>query len=93
MINVTLPPEDKPLYSHTLPAIEKWLKDLGCKQDKEELHCWLIEMADWRAKIFLETEELLVLYGGAGDNGEDLQRSFRYSLSRQDVESAVFSGP
>ena len=92
-MSVTLPPEDKPLYSHTLPAIEQWLGELGCEQDSNELHCWRIHRDHWQAEIFLETEELLVVYLDSGEDGEDLKRSFRYSLSRQDVESAVFSGP
>ncbi|MHC5821068.1 MAG: DUF3143 domain-containing protein, partial [Nostoc sp.] len=29
----------------------------------------------------------------AGQNGQDIQRSFKYSLSRDDIEQAVFSGP
>ncbi|NEQ97539.1 MAG: DUF3143 domain-containing protein, partial [Cyanothece sp. SIO2G6] len=28
-----------------------------------------------------------------GEDGSDIQRSFKYSLSRQDLEDAVFSGP
>ena len=48
---------------------------------------------DWKAEICLEVEELTVRYLNAKDTGEDLNRSFKYSLSRQDVEAAVLSGP
>jgi hypothetical protein len=34
-----------------------------------------------------------VRYVQSGENGQDIQRSFKYSLSRDDVEQAVFSGP
>ncbi|MHC5818839.1 MAG: DUF3143 domain-containing protein, partial [Nostoc sp.] len=26
-------PSDTPLYNHSLPQIEQWLKDQGCQQD------------------------------------------------------------
>ncbi len=87
-----LPSPDTPLYSHPLPKIEQWLKDLGCEQDRENLHCWSIVKPDWQAEICLEVEELSVNYQNAG--GQDtLNRSYKYSLSRQDIEAAVFSGP
>ena len=88
-----LPDSKTPLYNHPLPDIETWLTQLGCKQDPDNLHCWQIEKINWRAEICLEIEELTVRYLQAKDTGEDLTRSFKYSLSRQDVEAAVFSGP
>ncbi|NJL82933.1 MAG: DUF3143 domain-containing protein [Chloroflexaceae bacterium] len=88
-----LPSPDTPLYNHPLPAIEGWLVSLGCQPNPEDVHCWLIERPDWRAELCLEIEELAVRYLGAGEGGRDLVRSFRYSLSREDVEAAVFSGP
>ena len=88
-----LPDAKTPLYSHPLPDIEKWLAELGCQQDKNNLHCWQIDKKDWRAEICLEVEALTVRYLEAKDTGEDLTRSFKYSLSRQDIEAAVFSGP
>ena len=90
---MVLPDAETPLYSHPLPDLEKWLIQLGCEQDKEQLHCWQIDKIDWKAEICLEVEELTVRYLNAKDTGEDINRSFKYSLSRQDVESAVFSGP
>jgi Protein of unknown function (DUF3143) len=41
----------------------------------------------------LESEELTVRYFDAELESQNLSRSFKYSLSRQDVEDAVFSGP
>ncbi|ELS02516.1 Protein of unknown function (DUF3143) [Xenococcus sp. PCC 7305] len=87
-----LPTGDTPLYNHPLPKIEKWLVNLGCQQNEKDLHCWYIEKPTWKAEICLEIEELTVNYLAA-TSGEDLMRSFKYSLSRQDVEAAVFSGP
>jgi hypothetical protein len=87
------PTSETPLYNHPLPEIEKWLQDLGCQQNREQLHCWTVERATWQAEICLEIEELIVNYLQKESGEKDIQRSFRYSLSRQDVESAVFSGP
>jgi hypothetical protein len=88
-----LPSTDTPLYNHPLPKIEQWLKDLGCQQDNENLHCWYVQRSNWQAEICLEIEELTVSYYSTDSEGQDLNRSFKYSLSRQDIESAVFSGP
>jgi len=90
---MTLPPTDTPLYNHPLHDIEQWLRSLGCQQDSTDLHCWHVERSDWKAEIGLDIEELTVLYLQAGEGGRDIQRSFKYSLSRQDIEDAVFSGP
>ncbi|MGK7948429.1 MAG: DUF3143 domain-containing protein [Xenococcaceae cyanobacterium] len=90
---MVLPDPETPLYSHPLPELEKWLTQLGCEQDKDNLHCWQMKTSDWKAEICLEVEELTVRYLNAKDTGEDLNRSFKYSLSRQDVEAAVLSGP
>jgi len=89
---MTLPSADTPLYNHPLPQIEQWLKAQGCQQDRNELHCWRIDRPTWKAELWLDVEELTVRYLQA-DEGRDVQRSFKYSLSRQDVEDAVFSGP
>lgn len=87
------PSADTPLYNHPLPVIEEWLKNLGCQQDSEQLHCWSIQAPDWQAEITLEVEEITVSYLNAGEGNRDLTRSFPYSLKRGDVEAAVFSGP
>lgn len=88
-----MPPLDNPLYNHPLPKIEQWLRDLGCEQKLDALHCWTVRRPTWQAEICLEIEELVVTYFKAGADGSDIQRSFKYSLSRQDIEDAVFSGP
>jgi hypothetical protein len=88
-----LPSADTPLYNHSLPLIEEWLISLGCQQDRKQLHCWHLENPHWQALITLDTEDLIVAYLGAGDDGRDIRRSFKYSLSRRDIENAVFTGP
>jgi hypothetical protein len=88
-----LPSADTPLYNHPLPDIEQWLRDHGCKQDPEDLHCWHLVTPDWQAELALEIDSLLVRYLNAEAPGKDLQRVFKYSLSRQDLDEAIFSGP
>ena len=91
---MSLPEANTPLYNHTLPTIEGWLRNKGCNQDRENLHCWYVDKTAWKAEICLETEELTVRYYDTGNTDRDnLSRSFKYSLSREDVEEAVFSGP
>ena len=90
---MTFPDPDTPLYNHPLPIIEQWLQNLGCQQNSENLHSWSIETSNWKAEITLEVEELTVSYLQAGDGNRDLTRSFPYSLSREDIEAAVLSGP
>ncbi|MGD1853450.1 MAG: DUF3143 domain-containing protein [Leptolyngbyaceae cyanobacterium] len=89
---MTLPSADTPLYNHTLPDIELWLKQQGCQQNSSELNRWEIAKASWSADLLLETDSLVVRYLEASD-GEDIQRGFKYSLSRQDLEDAIFAGP
>ncbi|MEM1251438.1 MAG: DUF3143 domain-containing protein [Cyanobacteria bacterium P01_H01_bin.21] len=88
-----LPSADTPLYNHTLPDIELWLKQHGCEQDRSELNRWEVVKASWQADLMLETDSLIVRYLKAGEAGEDIQRGFKYSLSRQDLEDAIFAGP
>ncbi|MEM7555483.1 MAG: DUF3143 domain-containing protein [Cyanobacteria bacterium P01_A01_bin.84] len=88
-----LPPVETPLYNHALSQIERWLKEQGCKQDESQLHYWYVEKNTWKAEIWLDIEQVTVRYIEAGENNQDIQRSFKYSLSRQDIEEAVFSGP
>lgn len=85
-----LPSSDTPLYNHSLTDIETWLTEQGCEQDLAELHCWRIAKPAWRAELYLDVDQLTVRYLEAG---EEIQRSFKYLLSRQDIEDAVFSGP
>lgn len=87
-----LPPATTPLYNHPLPEIEQWLTSRGCQQDKDNLHCWSIQQRAWEAEIELEIDCLTVRYLKV-DDGRDVTRSFKYSLSREDLEAAIFSGP
>lgn len=89
---MSLPEADTPLYNHTLPSIEDWLRSKGCDRDSVNVHCWYLEQSAWKAEICLEIEELTVRYFDA-EESQNLSRSFKYSLSRQDIEDAVFSGP
>jgi Protein of unknown function (DUF3143) len=88
-----LPPADTPLYNHPLPLIEAWLTEQGCQRDSQNLHHWTIARQDWQAEIELDVEQITVCYRHAGANGQDLSRSFKYALSRKDVQEAVFAGP
>jgi Protein of unknown function (DUF3143) len=101
-----LPTDDTPLYNHPLPEIEQWLISMGCQQDDSELHCWYINKPDWRAELCLDIEELTVRYFApknsdiqgsstppAISGNTSIYRTFKYSLSRQDIENAVFAGP
>jgi hypothetical protein len=90
---ITLPPSETPLYNHALPDIEQWLLSHGCQQDRKDLHCWYIERPDWKAELWLDIEQLTVCYFNFGDGDRSVQRSFKYSLSRRDLENAIFSGP
>lgn len=90
---MTLPSADTPLYNHPLPVIEQWLTERGCQQDENELHCWYIEQPEWKAELWLDVDQLTVRYVVLGEGERTVQRSFKYSLSRQDVEDAIFSGP
>lgn len=90
---MTFPSADTPLYNHTLPTIEEWLQDLGCQQDSDHLNCWFLQTPNWEADITLEIEEITVSYRYAGEGTREITRSFPYSLSREDVEAAVLSGP
>jgi len=90
---MTLPPPSTPLYNHPLPDIEQWLMSQGCQQDPDELHCWHIQRVSWEAKLLLDIDSLHVRYLKAGESEEDIQRSFKYSLSRKDLDEAIFSGP
>ena len=90
---MSLPSADTPLYNHPLPQIEQWLKARGCEQDLHQLHCWHLQQPKWKAELWLDVDQLTVRYLQAGEEGQDIQRSFKYSLSRKDIEQAVFSGP
>jgi Protein of unknown function (DUF3143) len=89
----SLPKSETPLYNHTLPDLEQWLRDRGCERDLEELHLWYVNYPAWSAEISLEIEELSILYQESESQSSPLRRTFKYSLSRRDVEDAIFAGP
>ncbi|NJK37055.1 MAG: DUF3143 domain-containing protein [Oscillatoriales cyanobacterium RM2_1_1] len=88
-----LPTHDTPLCNHSLPKIEEWLRSQGCEQNPEELNHWQVEGSTWKADLWLDIDQLTVCYHIAEGKEQEIQRSFKYSLSRQDIEAAVFSGP
>lgn len=90
---MVMPSADTPLYNHPLPEIEQWLREHGCRQSPEALHKWHVEKTTWKADITLEVDAIVVRYLNTQPTGEDIQRVFKYSLSRQDLEEAIFSGP
>ena len=55
-----LPEKKKPLYSHSLPCIEAWLKTLGFIQTKEDRATWTIERSDWHARLSLDVTDLFI---------------------------------
>jgi hypothetical protein len=90
---MALPSAETPLYNHPLPVIEQWLLEHGCQQDRQDLHCWYLQRPDWKAELWLDVDQLTVRYFDAGSSDRPVQRSFKYSLSRQDIEDAILAGP
>jgi len=90
---MALPTANTPLYNHTLPDIEDWLHRQGCEQNTDVPHRWHVQRPLWEADVILDIDALVVRYVNAGADGKDVQRIFKYSLSRQDLEEAIFAGP
>ncbi|XP_010555707.1 PREDICTED: uncharacterized protein LOC104825126 [Tarenaya hassleriana] len=90
-----LPEKNKPLYSHSLPCIEAWLRNLGFHQSKDDRAVWSIQKPDWHAQLSLDVTDLYIRYlkNGPGDLERDMERRFSYALSREDIENAVLGGP
>ncbi|XVE64319.1 hypothetical protein DITRI_Ditri07aG0091900 [Diplodiscus trichospermus] len=55
-----LPEKNSPLYSHSLPCIEAWLRSLGFYQSREDRAVWLIEKPDWHAQLSLDVTDLYI---------------------------------
>lgn len=53
-----LPDKTKPLYSHSLPCIEAWLRSLGFYQSRDDRALWFVENPDWQAQLSLDITEL-----------------------------------
>ncbi|WP_199249933.1 DUF3143 domain-containing protein [[Phormidium] sp. ETS-05] len=90
---MNLPSPDTPLYNHPLPQIEQWLRELGCEQDSQELNFWRVEKPTWKAVLSLDVEHISIRYINSGYGSQDIERNFKYSLTRQDIESAILAGP
>ncbi|XP_042480946.1 uncharacterized protein LOC122061622 isoform X2 [Macadamia integrifolia] len=90
-----LPEKNKPLYSHSLPCIESWLKNLGFYQSREDRAVWFMEKPDWHAQLSLDVTDLYIRYlkSGPGNLEKDVERRFSYALSREDIENAILGGP
>ncbi|GAB2293985.1 hypothetical protein Dimus_028201 [Dionaea muscipula] len=90
-----LPEKKKPLYSHSLPCIEAWLRSLGFYQSSEDRAVWFVENPDWHAQLSLDVTDLYIRYlkTGPGNLEKDVERRFSYALSREDIENAVLGGP
>lgn len=57
-----LPEKTKPLYSHSLPCIEAWLKKLGFNQSKDDRALWVVHKSDWHAHLSLDVTDLYVRF-------------------------------
>lgn len=88
---MVLPPPDTILYNHPLPQIDQWLISQGCNQDTNNPSLWYLQRPDWQAEIHMDIEEIRVRYITPGR--KDIYRAFPYSLSRRDLENAIFAGP
>jgi len=73
--------------------VETWLKSKNCRQDSQKLNNWLVQCRDWQAEISMDIEEIRVRYINALSGNKDVNRAFPYSLSRKDIEDAIFTGP
>lgn len=90
-----LPDRKKPLYSHSLPCVEAWLKSLGFYQGRDDRAVWFVENPDWHAQLNLDVTDLYIRYlkNGPGNLDKDIERRFSYALSREDIENAILGGP
>jgi hypothetical protein len=85
-----LPAAQTPLYNHSLPVLEQWLRELGAVQQRAEPCVWDLHRPEWSARIELAVEELSVAWHA---DGQTRLRSFPYGLSRADAEAAILAGP
>ncbi|KAJ3684920.1 hypothetical protein LUZ61_014084 [Rhynchospora tenuis] len=90
-----LPEKKKPIYSHSLPCIEAWLRNLGFYQSRDDRSVWFVEKPNWHAKLSLDITDLYIRYlkSGPGNLEKDIERRFSYALSREDIENAILGGP
>jgi hypothetical protein len=57
-----LPEKKKPLYTHSLPCIEAWLRSLGFTQSREDPPAWVAEKPLWHARLSLDVTDLHIRY-------------------------------
>lgn len=90
-----LPEKNKPLYSHSLPCVEAWLRSVGFYQSRDDRAVWFVEKPDWHAQLSLDVTDLYIRYlkTGPGNLEKDVERRFSYALSREDIENAIQGGP
>ncbi|KAG8381204.1 hypothetical protein BUALT_Bualt06G0097900 [Buddleja alternifolia] len=55
-----LPDKKKALYSHSLPCVEAWLKNLGFHQSRDDRAVWYVEKPDWHAQLSLDVTDLYI---------------------------------
>lgn len=89
---MTLPSATTPLYGHSLSAIEDWLCQQGCLQSQDCPELWQISRLNWRAQLEMDIDQFIVHYEPS-DGREPVTRTFKYALSRSDLEAAIFAGP
>ena len=91
-----LPSPQAALYLHPLPALERWLRELGAVQRGVNSCHWDLVLPQWSAEIELQVEELCVRWISAESPdaaAASVERHFPYGLSRADVEAAIMAGP
>ena len=52
---------------------------------------WTTTRDSWSADIVLDVDSIVAIY--TSSDGSTLQRVFKYSLSRSDLEKVIFAGP
>ena len=57
-----LPDKKKPLYAHSVPCIEAWLRNLGFYQSKDDVAVWFVEKIDWHAQLSLDVTDLCIRF-------------------------------
>jgi hypothetical protein len=57
-----LPEKKKPLYTHSLPGIEAWLRSIGFAQSREDRAVWVAETPLWHARLSLDVTDLHIRY-------------------------------
>ncbi|CAA2990067.1 tRNA dimethylallyltransferase [Olea europaea subsp. europaea] len=56
------PEKTKPLYSHSLPCIEAWVRSLGFYQSREDRAAWFVEKSDWHGQLSLDNTDLSIRF-------------------------------